>query len=211
MLPPQSSPRRAGQTLPRPTSKPWLTSAFAGRAHSRGCRREAARDLFNCFVMGPVPDDLAGIFDGVKEAALTMQQGGGIGQDFSTLRPAGALVQSIGADASGPVSFMDVWDACAARSCRRGAARGDDGLSPCRSSDIETFIAAKSDPARLRNFNVSVLVTDAFMAAVKADSPWDLLFEGKVLPHGAGAGALGQDYAGGLRLCRARRDFHRPG
>ena len=67
--------------------------------------------LFNCFVLGEIRDDLGAIFEGVKEAALTMQQGGGIGHDFSTLRPQGARVASIGADASGPVSFMDVWDA----------------------------------------------------------------------------------------------------
>ena len=66
--------------------------------------------LFNCFVMGTIPDSMGGIFDGLKEAALTMQQGGGIGHDFSTLRPRGAPVKGVGADASGPLSFMDVWD-----------------------------------------------------------------------------------------------------
>ena len=66
--------------------------------------------LFNCFVMGAIGDDMASIFDNVKEAALTMQQGGGIGHDFSTLRPNGAPVRGVGADASGPLSFMDVWD-----------------------------------------------------------------------------------------------------
>ncbi|HAC60332.1 MAG TPA: ribonucleoside-diphosphate reductase, adenosylcobalamin-dependent, partial [Rhodobiaceae bacterium] len=67
--------------------------------------------LFNCFVMGEIPDTMAGIFESLKEAALTMQQGGGIGYDFSTLRPKGAPVKGVGADASGPLSFMDVWDA----------------------------------------------------------------------------------------------------
>ena len=66
--------------------------------------------LFNCFVMGTIGDDMASIFENVKEAALTMQQGGGIGHDFSTLRPMGAPVKGVGADASGPLSFMDVWD-----------------------------------------------------------------------------------------------------
>ena len=66
--------------------------------------------LFNRFVMGAIPDSMDGIFDGLKEAALTMQQGGGIGHDFSTLRPKGAPVRGVGADASGPLSFMDVWD-----------------------------------------------------------------------------------------------------
>ena len=64
--------------------------------------------LFNCFVMGAIPDDMGGIFTHLREAALTMQQGGGIGYDFSTLRPRGAPVKGVGADASGPLSFMDV-------------------------------------------------------------------------------------------------------
>src|SRR5260370_4211642 len=67
--------------------------------------------LFNCFVMGTIPDDMGGIFAHLREAALTMQQGGGIGYDFSTLRPRGAPVKGVGADASGPLSFMAVWDA----------------------------------------------------------------------------------------------------
>jgi ribonucleoside-diphosphate reductase alpha chain len=67
--------------------------------------------LFNCFVMGTIPDDMGGIFDNLREAALTMQQGGGIGYDFSTIRPKGAVVKGVSADASGPLSFMDVWDA----------------------------------------------------------------------------------------------------
>ena len=80
--------------------------------------------LFNCFVMGRIEDDLTSIFDNVKEAALTMQRGGGIGHDFSTLRPAGALVRSVGAGASGPVSFMDVWDARCRTIMSAGQRRG---------------------------------------------------------------------------------------
>ena len=87
-----------------------------------GTKRDVT--LFNCFVLGKIPDDLGGIFDGVKEAALTMQAGGGIGHDFSTLRPKGALVKSIGADASGPVSFMDVWDAMCRTIMSAGQRRG---------------------------------------------------------------------------------------
>ena len=121
--------------------------------------------LFNCFVMGRIEDDLGSIFDNVKEAALTMQQGGGIGHDFSTLRPKGALVKSIGADASGPVSFMDVWDAMCRTIMSAGARRGAMMATlRCDHPDIEAFIDAKADPARLRNFNLSVLVTDAFIA-----------------------------------------------
>lgn len=137
--------------------------------------------LFNCFVMGRIEDDLGSIFDGVKEAALTMQQGGGIGHDFSTLRPKGALVKSVGADASGPVSFMDVWDAMCRTIMSAGARRGAMMATlRCDHPDIETFIDVKSDPRRLRNFNLSVLVTEAFMAAVREDAPWDLVFAGKV-------------------------------
>src|SRR6185295_13813122 len=124
--------------------------------------------LFNCFVMGRIEDDLGSIFDNVKEAALTMQQGGGIGHDFSTLRPKGALVKSIGADASGPVSFMDVWDAMCRTIMSAGARRGAMMATlRCDHPDVEAFIDAKADPVRLRNFNLSVLVTDAFIRAVR--------------------------------------------
>ncbi|OWJ76138.1 adenosylcobalamin-dependent ribonucleoside-diphosphate reductase [Haematobacter genomosp. 1] len=137
--------------------------------------------LFNCFVMGTIPDSMAGIFDMLKEAALTMQQGGGIGYDFSTIRPRGAEVKGVAADASGPLSFMDVWDAMCRTIMSAGSRRGAMmATMRCDHPDIEAFIEAKRDPARLRMFNLSVLVTDAFMAAVKADGPWDLTFGGKV-------------------------------
>ncbi|MDG1280818.1 MAG: adenosylcobalamin-dependent ribonucleoside-diphosphate reductase [Pseudorhodobacter sp.] len=137
--------------------------------------------LFNCFVMGTVPDDMAGIFDMLKEAALTMQQGGGIGYDFSTIRPRGAEVKGVAADASGPLSFMDVWDAMCRTIMSAGSRRGAMmATMRCDHPDIEAFIEAKKDPARLRMFNLSVLVTDAFMAAVKADAPWDLSFGDKI-------------------------------
>ena len=148
----------------------------------------SARDvtLFNCFVMGDVPDDMAGIFGGLKEAALTMQQGGGIGYDFSTIRPKGAPVKGVGADASGPISFMDVWDAMCKTIMSAGSRRGAMmAVLRCDHPDIEAFIAAKRDPGRLRMFNLSVLVTDAFMTAVKIDAPWELTFGGttyKILP-----------------------------
>ena len=150
----------------------------AGRIISgAGSDREVT--LFNCFVMGDVPDDIAGIFDGLKEAALTMQQGGGIGYDFSTIRPKGAPVKGVGADASGPLSFMDVWDSMCKTIMSAGSRRGAMmGVLRCDHPDIEAFIAAKRDPGRLRMFNLSILVTDAFMAAVKADSPWELTFGG---------------------------------
>lgn len=137
--------------------------------------------LFNCFVMGTIPDSMEGIFQALKEAALTMQQGGGIGYDFSTIRPKGAAVSGVAADASGPLSFMDVWDAMCRTIMSAGNRRGAMmATMRCDHPDIEQFIAAKQDSARLRMFNLSVLVTDAFMAAVKADGPWDLVFDGRV-------------------------------
>ncbi|SET76161.1 adenosylcobalamin-dependent ribonucleoside-diphosphate reductase [Oceanicella actignis] len=137
--------------------------------------------LFNCFVMGTIPDSMEGIFEMLKEAALTMQQGGGIGYDFSTIRPRGALVEGVGADASGPLSFMDVWDAMCRTIMSAGSRRGAMmATMRCDHPDVEDFIAAKRDPARLRNFNLSVLATDPFMEAVKADADWDLVFGGKV-------------------------------
>jgi ribonucleoside-diphosphate reductase alpha chain len=137
--------------------------------------------LFNCFVMGTIPDSMAGIFEALKEAALTMQQGGGIGYDFSTIRPKGAPVSGVAADASGPLSFMDVWDAMCRTIMSAGSRRGAMmATMRCDHPDIEDFIAAKADPARLRMFNVSVLATDAFMEAVKNDGPWELTFGGQV-------------------------------
>lgn len=137
--------------------------------------------LFNCFVMDTVPDDLSGIFDEVRNGALTMQMGGGIGIDFSTLRPRGARVHSIGADASGPVSFMDVWDAMCGTIMSAGARRGAMmGALRADHPDIEEFIDAKSLAGRLTNFNVSVLVPAALMDAVARDGDWDLSFGGKV-------------------------------
>ncbi|MFG5384119.1 adenosylcobalamin-dependent ribonucleoside-diphosphate reductase [Yoonia sp. R2-816] len=137
--------------------------------------------LFNCFVMGTIPDTMSGIFDGLKEAALTMQQGGGIGYDFSTIRPKGAVVMGVAADASGPLSFMDVWDAMCRTIMSAGSRRGAMmATMRCDHPDIEDFVTAKSDPARLRMFNMSVLVTDPFMEAVKADASWDLMFGDKV-------------------------------
>ncbi len=137
--------------------------------------------LFNCFVMGTVPDAMGGIFAHLREAALTMQQGGGIGYDFSTLRPKGAPVKGVGADASGPLSFMDVWDAMCRTIMSAGSRRGAMmATMRCDHPDIEAFIEAKREPGRLRMFNLSVLVTDPFMDAVKHNLPWDLTFDGTV-------------------------------
>ena len=152
----------------------------AGRILS-GSGTERRVTLFNCFVMGDIPDDMAGIFEHLKEAALTMQQGGGIGYDFSSLRPKGAPVKGVGADASGPLSFMDVWDAMCRTIMSAGSRRGAMmATMRCDHPDIEAFVEAKQEAGRLRMFNLSVLVTDAFMEAVKEDSAWELTFKGTV-------------------------------
>ena len=152
----------------------------AGRI-TAGAGTGRAVTLFNCFVMGTIPDTMSGIFEALREAALTMQQGGGIGYDFSTIRPRGAEVKGVAADASGPLSFMDVWDAMCRTIMSAGSRRGAMmATMRCDHPDIEVFIEAKKDAARLRMFNLSVLITDPFMAAVKADGPWELVFGGRV-------------------------------
>ncbi len=145
-----------------------------------GAGTDRSVTLFNCFVMGTIEDSMSGIFSALREAALTLQQGGGIGYDFSTIRPKGADVHGVAADASGPLSFMDVWDAMCRTIMSAGSRRGAMMATlRCDHPDIEDFVAAKSDPARLRMFNLSVLVTDPFMEAVAADGDWPLVFRGQ--------------------------------
>jgi ribonucleoside-diphosphate reductase alpha chain len=212
----EDSWRRVATALAQPEADPALWSGRfyealadfkflpAGRVMAgAGSGRNVT--LFNCFVMGTIPDDMAGIFAHLREAALTMQQGGGIGYDFSTLRPKGAPVKGVGADASGPLSFMDVWDAMCRTIMSAGYRRGAMMATlRCDHPDIEAFIAAKREPGRLRMFNLSVLVSDAFMRAVKEDAPWELSFAGttfKVLP----ARALWD------QIMRATYEFAEPG
>ncbi|WP_278924335.1 MULTISPECIES: adenosylcobalamin-dependent ribonucleoside-diphosphate reductase [Pseudophaeobacter] len=188
----EDSWRRIARDLARAEDKPdvWEEKFYealedfkylpAGRITAgAGTARQVT--LFNCFVMGTVPDSMSGIFDMLKEAALTMQQGGGIGYDFSTIRPRGADVKGVAADASGPLSFMDVWDAMCRTIMSAGSRRGAMmATMRCDHPDVEAFITAKSDSARLRMFNMSVLISDDFMEAVKADGPWELQFDGKI-------------------------------
>jgi ribonucleoside-diphosphate reductase alpha chain len=188
----EDSWRRIARSLAQPEKDPalWEDRFYealqdfkflpAGRIVSgAGANRKVT--LFNCFVMGDIPDDMSGIFEQLKEAAVTMQQGGGIGYDFSTLRPKGAPVKGVGADASGPLSFMDVWDAMCRTIMSAGSRRGAMmATMRCDHPDIEAFIEAKREPGRLRMFNLSVLVTDAFMQAVKEDGHWQLQFGGTV-------------------------------
>lgn len=133
--------------------------------------------LFNCFVMGTIDDSIPGIFRALQEGAVTMQQGGGIGIDFSTLRPRGTQAKGAGSVASGPVSFMQVWDAMCGTILSIGARRGAMMATlRCDHPDIDEFVTAKQQAGRLRRFNVSVQVTDAFMAAVRNDADWPLVF-----------------------------------
>ncbi|MCK0138093.1 adenosylcobalamin-dependent ribonucleoside-diphosphate reductase [Aliiroseovarius sp. F47248L] len=176
----------------------------AGRI-TAGAGTGRAVTLFNCFVMGTIPDSMGGIFDMLKEAALTMQQGGGIGYDFSTIRPRGADVKGVAADASGPLSFMDVWDAMCRTIMSAGSRRGAMmATMRCDHPDIEDFITAKSDAARLRMFNMSVLVTDDFMQAVKDDASWDLKFDDTVY-HTVAARDLWN------KIMKATYDYAEPG
>lgn len=171
----EDSWRRIARALAAPEKDPahWEEKFYGALENFRylpagritaGAGTARAVTLFNCFVMGTVPDSMSGIFDMLKEAALTMQQGGGIGYDFSTIRPRGAEVKGVAADASGPLSFMDVWDAMCRTIMSAGSRRGAMmATMRCDHPDVEAFITAKSDPARLRMFNMSVLVTDPFM------------------------------------------------
>ncbi len=133
--------------------------------------------LFNCFVMKLAQDSLPAIFDALKEGALTLQQGGGVGYDFSILRPRGEIAELSGTIASGPVSFMRIWDSMSAIMQSTGARRGAMMANlRCDHPDIEEFITTKSDPTQLRHFNLSVIVTDEFMQAVKYNDNWQLVF-----------------------------------
>jgi ribonucleoside-diphosphate reductase alpha chain len=138
--------------------------------------------LFNCFVMGLIEDSMDRIFDHLKQGALTMQQGGGIGYDFSTLRPRGTPARTTGTIASGPVSFMRIWDSMCATLLSTGARRGAMMATlRCDHPDIEEFVAAKRDSHELRHFNLSVQITDEFMEAVRQDDEWALVFPAEEL------------------------------
>ncbi len=140
-----------------------------------GTAREVT--LYNCFVMGHLRDSLDAIFDHLKHSAVTMQWGGGIGVDFSGLRPRGSAAATRGTIASGPVSFMRIWDAMCATLLSTGARRGAMMATlRCDHPDIETFVDAKREAGALVNFNVSVQVSDEFMHAVREDRLWPLCF-----------------------------------
>ena len=161
--------------------------------------------LFNCFVAGIIEDSIPGIFEALKEGAVTMQQGGGIGYDFSTLRPRGGRARATGMIASGPVSFMRVWDAMCATVMSTGARRGAMmGTLRCDHPDIFEFVDAKRDPESLRHFNISVLVTDALMQAVRKDAAWPLVFPQEGDEDAAGAERIEATWGGSSKPVSCR-------
>ena len=162
--------------------------------------------LFNCFVMGTVDDSIPGIFRALEEGAVTMQQGGGIGIEFSTLRPRGTHTKGAGGVASGPVSFMQVWDAMCGTILSTGARRGAMMATlRCDHPDIKEFVAAKQPSGQLRRFNLSVQVTDAFMAAVRDDADWPLLFPAAAFEGDGETVARAWPGAAGAVACRIVR------
>lgn len=140
-----------------------------------------ATSTINCTVSGTIEDSMVGILEKVTEAGMTLKAGCGIGYEFSTLRPKGAFVAGAGANTSGPMSFMDIYDkmcfTISSAGGRRGAQMATFDISH---PDIQDFVEAKREDGRLRQFNLSCLITEEFMEAVKADQDWPLSFDGEV-------------------------------
>ena len=138
-----------------------------------------AVSLINCTVSSAIPDSMDGIFSSLHEAALTLKAGCGIGYEFSTLRPSGAFVAGAGATTNGPLAFMDVFDKMCFTVSSAGGRRGAQmGTFDVTHPDVEQFINAKRENGRLRQFNLSLLITDAFMKAVQTDSEWQYEWDG---------------------------------
>ncbi|KHA57764.1 NrdJa [Aeromonas hydrophila] len=136
-----------------------------------------ATSTINCTVSGTIEDSMDDILGKVHEAGLTLKAGCGIGYDFSTLRPRGAFVSGAGAYTSGPLSFMDIYDKMCFTVSSAGGRRGAQmGTMDIRHPDVVEFIQAKREDGRLRQFNLSLLITEEFVKAVKEDAPWQLIF-----------------------------------
>jgi ribonucleoside-diphosphate reductase alpha chain len=153
---------------------------FGGRVQAAVGTGLSGRTAMNCFVSQTIHDSIDGIYDAARAAARVFKMGGGIGYDFSTLRPRGASVASAQHKASGPVSFMRVFDASCATMMSAGHRRGAQmGILRIDHPDILEFITAKRDNVSLTNFNISVAVTDEFMSCLKEDKPFSLRFNGE--------------------------------
>ena len=152
----------------------------AGRVQAAmGAPREVTP--YNCFVSGTIEDSMGGIMQAAWDASETMRLGGGIGYDFSTLRPRGALIRSLDSRSSGPISFMGIFDAVCKTIASAGHRRGAQmGVMRVDHPDIEEFIRAKNNSTDLTQFNISVGVTDEFMEAVRSNAMFDLKFDGRV-------------------------------
>ncbi|MGN4999766.1 adenosylcobalamin-dependent ribonucleoside-diphosphate reductase [Aeromonas sp. 61P] len=151
----------------------------AGRITSNAgaFEHKPATSTINCTVSGTIEDSMDDILGKVHEAGLTLKAGCGIGYDFSTLRPRGAFVSGAGAYTSGPLSFMDIYDKMCFTVSSAGGRRGAQmGTMDIRHPDVIEFIQAKREDGRLRQFNLSLLITEDFVKAVKEDAPWSLLF-----------------------------------
>ena len=137
--------------------------------------------MFNCYVLNKIEDSLEGIFATIHNAAMTQKQGGGIGMNFSTIRPKGSYIKGVQANASGPISYMHVFDATCKTIMSAGQRRGAQmGVLSCSHPDIEEFIDAKRDGKSLKMFNLSIAITNEFVEAVKEDKNWDLIFDGTI-------------------------------
>ena len=152
----------------------------AGRVQSAmGSPRDVT--AYNCFVSGTIEDSMESIMDKATQAAETMRRGGGIGYDFSRIRPSGDRIVSLDSSASGPVSFMHIFDAVCRTIISAGHRRGAMmGVLRVDHPDIEEFIRAKQNQDQLTNFNISIGVTDEFMQSVIKDTPFSLKFKGQV-------------------------------
>ncbi|HFK2926600.1 TPA: adenosylcobalamin-dependent ribonucleoside-diphosphate reductase [Aeromonas hydrophila] len=151
----------------------------AGRITSNAgaFEHKPATSTINCTVSGTIEDSMDDILGKVHEAGLTLKAGCGIGYDFSTLRPRGAFVSGAGAYTSGPLSFMDIYDKMCFTVSSAGGRRGAQmGTMDIRHPDVVEFIQAKREDGRLRQFNLSLLITEEFVKAVKEDAPWQLIF-----------------------------------
>ncbi len=151
----------------------------AGRITSNAgaLEHKPATSTINCTVSGTITDSMDGILEKVHEAGLTLKAGCGIGYEFSTLRPRGAFVAGAGAYTSGPMSFMDIYDKMCFTVSSAGGRRGAQmGTFDVAHPDVKDFIRAKREDGRLRQFNLSLLITDGFMQAVDTDADWPLVF-----------------------------------